>query len=306
MFVEQEEVLNFTNLDISSVKTPVKVDILANLLRESGFDAQKTQALIQGFSQGFDIGYRGPVIVQKLSPNLKLRVGNETILWNKVMKEVGEGRFAGPFKQIPFSNHIQSPIGLVPKDKTNTRLIFHLSYPRAGDSVNSQTPKEWCSVNYPSIDDAIQRCLQECDILCETDPDSSSPIYMGKSDWKSAFCNLGIRPDQFCYLVLKARSPLDKQWYFFVDKCLPFGASISCAIFQSFSDAMAHILTFKAGRVPINYLDDFLFLAMLRKLCNDQIRLFLRICEEINFPVAMEKPEWASTRIVFLGLLIDA
>ena len=50
------------------------------------------------------------------APNLKFRVGNPTILWNKVMKEVGLGRYAGPFKQIPFNNYIQSPIGLVEKD----------------------------------------------------------------------------------------------------------------------------------------------------------------------------------------------
>ena len=31
------------------------------------------------------------------------------------MKEVKAKRFAGPFKNIPFENYIQSPIGLVPK-----------------------------------------------------------------------------------------------------------------------------------------------------------------------------------------------
>ena len=45
------------------------------------------------------------------APNLKLTVGNETILWNKVMKEVKAKRYAGPFTE----DFIQSPIGLVPK-----------------------------------------------------------------------------------------------------------------------------------------------------------------------------------------------
>ena len=47
------------------------------------------------------------------------------------MKEVKEGRYAGPFESIPFDSYIQSPIGLVPKDGgKDTRLIFHLSYIR--------------------------------------------------------------------------------------------------------------------------------------------------------------------------------
>ena len=63
--------------------------------------------------------------------NLKLNVGSKTELWNKVMKEVKEKRYAGPYHKIPFEYYIQSPIGLVPKDHgKSTRLIFHLSYPR--------------------------------------------------------------------------------------------------------------------------------------------------------------------------------
>ena len=99
---------------------------------------------------------------------------------------------------------------------------------------------------------------------------------------------------------------MDDKWYYFIDKCLPFGASISCSIFQGFSDAIAHIMQFKTGRKPINYLDDFLFLAFLKIYCNQQIETFLEICERINFPIALEKTEWASERITFLGLLIDA
>ena len=64
------------------------------------------------------------------------------------MKEVKEERYAGPFEKIPFEHYIQSPIGLVPKDwGKDTRLIFHLSYPRDGkSSVNANTPSELCSV----------------------------------------------------------------------------------------------------------------------------------------------------------------
>ena len=62
------------------------------------------------------------------------------------------------------------------------------------------------------------------------------------------------------------RSPIDNEIYYFVDKCLPFGASISCVHFQSFSDAVAHVMRVKTGMENVNYLDDFLFIALLKAL----------------------------------------
>ena len=34
-------------------------------------------------------------------------------------------------------------------------------------------------------------------------------------------------------------------------------------------------------------------------------KLFLQICNKINFPVALEKTFWGATQLIFLGLLID-
>ena len=44
---------------------------------------------------------------------------------------------------------------------------------------------------------------------------------------------------------------------------------------------------------------------MLASLCNQQIQIFLDICKDIQFPVALEKTFWSSTTLTFLGLLID-
>ena len=105
----------YENFDLKSIVTPVNVDQLNRLLIESDYDRKKTAKLIDGFTNGFELGYQGKTNIQRKAPNLKLAVGNETILWNKVMKEVKEGRFAGPFTEPPFKNFIQSPIGLVKK-----------------------------------------------------------------------------------------------------------------------------------------------------------------------------------------------
>ena len=252
--------------------------------------------MTKGFSEGFDLGYRGPPNVKLTAKNLKFTIGSKCELWNKVMKEVQAKRYAGPFTQIPFEHYIQSPIGLVPKDGgKKTRLIFHLSYPKDGTtSVNYNTPKELCSVNYPDFDEAIKLCIK-CGIGCK----------IGKSDLTSAFRHLCMAPKWWKYLVMKAQSPFDGKTYFFVDKCMPFGSSISCAHFQAFSDALSHIVGFFTGKENINYLDDFLFAALLTALCNGQIQTFLEICSVINFPVSLEKTFWGTTCLTFLGLLIN-
>ena len=53
-----------------------------------------------------------------------------------------------------------------------------------------------------------------------------------------------------------------------------------------------------------NYLDDFLFMALLKLECN-RILKFMDICETIGCPVLMEKTEWVSPLMVFLGLLLN-
>ena len=146
------DVLEFQKLDLKNIVTPVKVKIFEKLLVESNFDMKKRKFLIQGFSKGFSLGYKGGTKVRRKAPNLQLRVGSKVELWNKIMTKVKDKRYAGPFKKVPFKYYIQSPVGLVPKDNgKKTRLIFHLSYPKDGDSVNSGVPHDWCSVQYPNF-----------------------------------------------------------------------------------------------------------------------------------------------------------
>ena len=155
----------------------------------------------------------------------------------------------------------------------DTRLIFHLSYPRGrGLSVNENTDRSLCSVVYPNFDKAIELCLK-----------AGKSCKLAKSDMTAAFRNLGLKPSHFKFMIMKAESPIDGKIYFFVDKCLPFGASISCAHFQAFSNAVAHIVQYKTGKELINYLDDYLFIALLKAMCNEQVKIFLKICEQIRF-----------------------
>ena len=104
---------------------------------------------------------------------------------------------------------------------------------------------------------------------------------------------------------MKAQSPIDGQWYYFIDKCLPFGASISCSHFQRVLNAIAHIVKFKTKQDLINYWDDFLFAAILKYLCDQQMEIFIEICGLIGMPLKVEKTVWGCNIMIFLGLLLD-
>ena len=67
----------------------MKVDVLQTFLQDTGYDEKETNFLIDGFRNGFDLGYNGPTEnIRRFAPNLKLNVGSKKELWNKVMKEV--------------------------------------------------------------------------------------------------------------------------------------------------------------------------------------------------------------------------
>ena len=295
----------YTNKDITHISTPIKVDILERLLKQYRYDRGKTKYIVNGFRHGFDFGYRGPRDRRDSSENIPLRLGTKVDLWNKVMKEVKLGRYAGPFSQIPYDYYIQSPIGLVPKGKDQTRLIFHLSFDFGKEecqkSFNYWTPDDLCHVKYKDLDYAVRASLN---IL---ERENADVIYYSKTDLKSAFRLVPGRIENFCLFLMKLEDPVTGKTVYVVDKNMAFGASISCAIFQDFSDCLTFIIEARTlnQRNITNYLDDFLFAAISALGSNRLLQKFLELCDEIGCPYSPEKTEWATIRIVFLGILLD-
>ena len=250
------------NFNLTAIQTPIDVNSFESLLCVSKYASREIDVLISGFSEGFSIGYEGPTIRQDLSRNILFTpgVGSPEDLWDKIMDEVAARRVVGPFKQIPFDNFMQLPVGLVPKAGGKTRMIFHLSYgflnnQHAG-SLNHHTPSEICSVKYNDLDQAITCCLKVAG-SDGRDFTDLKPLVLAKSDLQRAFRMLPIKKDHWPWLIFKASHPITNQEWFFVDKCLPFGASISCAHFQHFSNALRHLIQFLTGRSyhVVNYLE---------------------------------------------------
>ena len=290
------------NADISNIVTPIRPTVFKQLLLQYGYDKCKTEYLFKGFSEGFDLGYRGSTTRRNTSNNIPLRLGTYIDLWNKIMKEVEAKRYAGPFEKIPYDYYIQSPIGLVPKGKDQTRLIFHLSFyfNEQDKSFNACTPDHLCSVNYNDLDYAIRASLKMIN-------NQGGTIYYSKTDVKSAFRLIPGRPDQYCWLIMCAKDPVTGKLVYLVDKCLPFGASVSCKFFQDFSDCLKYLIEARTLRFQLvtNYLDDFLFIGISISGCNFMITSFIHLCNEIGCPLSEEKTQYATNMIVFLGVLLD-
>ena len=137
-------------------------------------------------------------------------------------------------------------------------------------------------------------------------------LVFGKTDCSNAFHLVPILVAQCYLLVMMCIHPETGEKWFFIDKCLPFGSSRSCAIFQEFSDALVYIAKMKIraekiARNPVlsNYLDDFLFIALKMSVCSTMLKEFLSLCRTIGCPISEEKTETSTEIIVFLGMLLN-
>ena len=152
---------------------------------------------MNGFRCGFDLGYRDPSDRQDSADNLPISIRSLTEIWIKIMKEVKLNRYAGPFNQIPYTNYIQSPIGLVPKDDgKKTRLIFHTISKKQTIyqiQLNFFTPDELCSVKYNDLDTVIKAALRLRDEIKQglwsqfIQFEEFESLYFSKTDAVSAF-----------------------------------------------------------------------------------------------------------------------
>ena len=271
--------------------SPIRIQALISSLDKYP-DRKAAQVLKQGFSKGFSIGYNGPRLPVDCK-NLTSARANHNVVMGKLRKEINLGRIAGPYVTPPIPNLRVSPIGLVPKSCGNAfRLIHHLSWPD-GNSVNDWIDKEDSTVKYTSFDDAVQ-CIAI----------SGQSTLMAKSDIKSAFRLLPVRPQDFELLGMKAGG------YYFVDKCLPMGVASAPSLFETFSTFIEWV-TKERGQCDrvIHYCDDFLVYGghgSGKDSCLQVLQSFQGVCNELGVPLAEEKTEGPKPAITFLGLEIDA
>ena len=240
-----------------------------------------------GFTRGFDVGHRGPVLCNTDIKNMTSCFDNPEVVSEYLHKEVSDGRMAGPFKSLPFPKFQLNKIGLVEKKTPGKfRMIYDLSSPK-GQSINDYINDVFAKVTYASLSDAIHLIT-----MCGPHP------YMSKTDIKSAFRLLPVRPDQYHLFCVKWEG------MYYYDKFLAMGCRSACQLFEKFSSALEHIARRKI-KLMCHYLDDYF---MVNATClggTSDMTHFQSLCKYTGTPLEPVKTIWPTQMLEFTGFEID-
>lgn len=271
----------------STPRTPIN---LRNLQKELSFHPNQTyvQSLIHDLQHGCSIGYTGPQYTH-FSNNLTSAFQQPDILDTNIITECREGRIIGPFQTPPLPNFRCSGLGLVPKHDGGWRAIYHLSAPY-GSSINDFISSQDYTLSYCSVDDAFA-------IVSAL----GRGALMAKIDLKNAFRLIPVRPQDWNLLGIQWRDQ------FYIDTCLPFGLRSAPYLFNQLAEAIHWSLQHNHGvRYVLHYLDDFFTAGSPDSTeCSSNLHEMLSLCTTINAPVKTSKIDGPSTKLTFLGIVIN-
>ena len=146
------------------------------------------------------------------------------IINNKLEKANFLNCIARAFASPPFSNLLISLLGVVPKKaEWEFWLIHHLSYHKE-NSVNNRTPREFSSVTFANISQAIT-LVKSLGTGC----------FPGKSDIRWFFLYFSSQARGIPPLL---NSGIKGQWMFYHIMCFPMACCSSCHISEEFSSAL--------------------------------------------------------------------
>ncbi|KAL9986312.1 hypothetical protein ACROYT_G000446 [Oculina patagonica] len=275
--------------------TPINVKRLQETLTNHP-DQEFVSQLCNNLRYGADVGFTGRRVA-RFSRNLPTALSQPNIVSENLSREVALGRVAGPFPTPPLPNFQVSPIGLVPKKhSTKFRTIFHLSFPKSGEtSINSSIPKEDFSLQYITIDNAIQGILS-----------LGQGCFLAKTDFESAFRLIPLRPSDYELFGMYWEGS------YYYDKVLPFGLRSAPYLFNLLSNAIEWILLNHClVSFVCHILDDFLiiepasFSPPLNLLCQQSLNSMLLTFSNLGIPIAANKTEGPSTTLEFMGIILD-
>ena len=213
--------------------TPIRLEMLLPYLQRHP-DQHYAGYIFSGGRDGFRIGFnRCSSILKKASRNHPSTQDHSEVVTSHIYHECQCCRLGSPGP-----HHIQvSPIGLVPKPHVQDkwRLIVDLSSPR-GHSVNDGISPSLCSLDYASIDDAVNLIMQ-----------LGPGTQLVKMDLSNAYRIVPVHPDDQPLLGITW------QGMTYVDQALPFGLRSAPKIFTAVADFLAWVLFCEGTEFLLHY-----------------------------------------------------
>ena len=254
-------------------------------------DQRLRSYLVQCIKEGFRMGFTGMVkgIGQCSVSNMPSTKERPKVIDDYLAEECSKGRVLGPLKQELFPQVHPNRFGVIPKGRSGRwRLIVDLSFP-GGESVNDGIGGLVCSLSYVGIGEAVRGIVAR-----------GRGSQLAKVDIHSAYRNVPVHPEDRWLLGMVWRDAL------FVDVTLPFGLRSAPKIFTALADAAEWMVRREGVDFLIHYLDDFLLIGRPdSEECAGALTKLLEVFKQIGFPVAPEKLEGPTTRLVFLGFELD-
>jgi hypothetical protein len=207
---------------------------------------------------------------------------NKSLSEEQIKVELEKGRYIVSEVCPP----VVSALGAIPKSQTKVRLIHDLSRPLGG--VNKHSTDN--AVKFPTIDEATRHM--------------SSNTFLAKIDLKEAYRSIPLHPTCYGLTGLQWHFSGDDKSTFFFDARLPFGASKSCKIFQSLTNAIVRMLA-RRNIIVSGYIDDFLIIEDSADSCQRSLDCIVALVESLGLCVNWDKVSGPAQQLVFLGVDID-
>jgi len=208
------------------------------------------------------------------------------IIDDYLLNELLLNRILGPFSpHLAPSIHINC-FGCIPKKHQVEKwhLITDLSFPE-DESVNDAIDPKLCSVKYITVDQVARHAV----LL-------RRGSLIAKIDIKSA------------YRLILGATLLGMFWrnHVYIDGMLPFGLRLTHKIFTAVADALEWCISRAGVEYIYHYLDDFVVLGCPdAEQCVKNLSTLKTVCGDLGVLLAPEKQADPSTRLEFLGIIID-